>query len=296
MEIRQLRAFTEIAKTSNLTEASANLLTSQPAISAQIKALEKELGFLLFHRNARGMSLTSEGSQLLSKAEKILSFIDDFTDTALALNHNTVKSIQISLNTDSEVLRIRQLLDQFSKKLPNVEIHFKDVKSEEIANALANSQIDAGFYYGKIIAPHVTQVKLQSFRMVVVYPPSWNIDEDKLTFEHFSKVQWIWTTKGCPFYKETIEYFEKNGYHTTKIMYVDDELLIGKLVKEGIACSLLAEPIAAQLAIENKVKIWHGVDLTVDLNFGFLKEKKNDTMILKLTSILNKIWKNIDTT
>lgn len=293
MEIRQIKAFTEIAKTSNLTEASANLLTSQPAISAQIMALEKELGFMLFHRNARGMSLTAEGEQLLPKAEKILSVIDEFLDTALTLNHNTVKCIQISLNTDGEVLRIRQLFDQFSEENSQVEIHFKDVKSEDIANALADSQIDAGFYYGKIIAPHITQMKLHTFRMVVVYPPTWNIDEEIFMFEHFLKVQWIWTSKECPFYKETIEYFEENGYRPAKIMYVDDELLIGKLVQEGIACSLLAEPIAEQLAREDKVKIWRGVNLTVDLNFGFLKKKKKDTMILKLTSILNKIWLNL---
>jgi hypothetical protein len=74
---------------------------------------------------------------------------------------------------------------------------------------------------------------------------------------------------------------------SVNIMYVDDELSIGKL---GISCSLLAEPIAKQLAKEDKVKVWRGVDLTVDLNFGSLKKKKKDTMILKLISILNKIW------
>ena len=58
MELNQLKAFVTVAHQGNLTQASERLFLSQPAVSAQIKAIENELGTPLFVRNSNGMSLT----------------------------------------------------------------------------------------------------------------------------------------------------------------------------------------------------------------------------------------------
>ncbi len=290
MELRQLRAFVEISKTGNLTEASVNLSTSQPAISAQVRSLETELELTLFNRSAKGMTLTEAGEMLLSDAEAILLAIESLEKKAEALNWSGVKSIQIGLNTDSEVLRISQLIEHITLSFPKTEIHFKDVRSEEAAQALSEAQIDAGFYYGKIASPNMTQIKLRTYQMVVVYPEIWNLNDEAVSMEILLKNPWIWTTKGCPFYQETHEFFQLRGYEPDKIMYVDDEVLIGRLVDQGMACSLLAEPIAEQLAKENKIKIWRGLDLYVDLHFGFISRKEKERMFSKIASMLQNIW------
>lgn len=75
-----------------------------------------------------------------------------------------------------------------------------------------------------------------------------------------------------------------------KIMYVDDESLIGKLVQGEIGCSLLAEPIAMRFANENMLQIWEGIDLNIDLHFGYLKDKKSDAVFLEIGSIVDRIW------
>ncbi|WP_371367642.1 HTH-type transcriptional regulator HdfR [Sporomusa rhizae] len=294
MEIRQLKAFIEIARTGNLTEAAAQLNASQPAISAQIKALEEEVGFALFHRNAKGMSMTEKGSKLLINAVRILDSIDEFHYTADALHENSIDTIQIGLNTDNEVLRIKQMVSRITDSMPQLELHFIDLKSEDFTQALEHSKIDAGFFYGKIVHPSVSAVKLHSFKMVVVYPQSWDVNDDELSLEFFAKHPWIWSTKGCPFYKQSIDFFRKKGIDLQKIMYVDDESLIGKLVQEEVGCSLLAEPIAEQFAEKSMLKIWRGVDLSIDLCFGCPKEKKNDPALLKICAILNEIWETFN--
>lgn len=60
MEIYQLRTFVTIAKEGSITRASELLFLSQPAVSAHIKAMEDELGLVLFERTPRGMSLTGK--------------------------------------------------------------------------------------------------------------------------------------------------------------------------------------------------------------------------------------------
>src|SRR5512143_2849241 len=86
MELYQLRGFVAVAELGHLTRAAERLHLSQPALSAQIKALEDELGLQLFERNPAGMALTAAGKRLLPEATKIL-------DDAAAL-HGKARAIQ----------------------------------------------------------------------------------------------------------------------------------------------------------------------------------------------------------
>lgn len=73
MDLQQLRTFVAISQEGNLTRASDKLCLSQPAVSAQLKALEDELSLKLFERAVRGMKLTPAGRILLEEARSALS-------------------------------------------------------------------------------------------------------------------------------------------------------------------------------------------------------------------------------
>lgn len=291
MEFYQLKTFIEIARTGNLTEAATHLNTSQPAASAHLKALEKEVGFPLFYRTSKGMTLTEKGTKMLLEARKILVSIDNFNKQASDFRTNSMEPIRIGLNTNGQLLRLEQMIECISDTLPQVELHFIDIKSEDFIENLTNSKITGGFYYGDLAHPSIHAIKLHSFRMVVVYPNSWDVPSNKeLSLEFFAEKPWIWTTKGCPFYKQSIDYFLQQNMIPQKIMYVDDESLIGKLVQGDMGCSLLAEPIAIQFAKENMLQLWKGIDLSIDLYFGYRKDKKSDPVLQEIGSIVDRIW------
>src|SRR5690349_6079022 len=71
MDIEELRCFSTLAETRNMTAAAQRLFISQPALSRRIKALEEELGIALFDRKrgSRRLSLTYAGEQLLEQAQ-----------------------------------------------------------------------------------------------------------------------------------------------------------------------------------------------------------------------------------
>ena len=85
MELYQLRSFVTIAKVGQLTRAAEKLHISQPALSAQLKALEDELELTLFERTSNGMELTAAGKQMLEEAKKILSAAQGLYNEARAL-------------------------------------------------------------------------------------------------------------------------------------------------------------------------------------------------------------------
>src|SRR5205085_11052893 len=85
VELTQLRSFIAVAKHGHLTRAAESLHLSQPALSAQIKALEESLGVPLFRRLPSGMILTPSGRVLLGSAERVLGALQDLKSAASAL-------------------------------------------------------------------------------------------------------------------------------------------------------------------------------------------------------------------
>ena len=86
MELRQLRYFVTIAQEGQITRAAEKLHLAQPALSQRVAQLESQLGVALFHRHARGVSLTPPGEAYLAKVQVALTALADAELTVRALS------------------------------------------------------------------------------------------------------------------------------------------------------------------------------------------------------------------
>ena len=79
--LKQLRAFCYTAKSGNISRAAKQLYLSQPSVSLQIQALEKELNTVLFERRGPKINLTPDGAALLEIALPMVDGMDSLRDT-----------------------------------------------------------------------------------------------------------------------------------------------------------------------------------------------------------------------
>ncbi len=77
MNILYLKYAVEIAKAGSINKAAEALYVAQPNLSRAIKELEKDLGVVIFERNAKGMTLTKDGELLIQYGKRILKEIDE---------------------------------------------------------------------------------------------------------------------------------------------------------------------------------------------------------------------------
>ena len=147
MELYHLKTFVMVAKEEHLTRAAEKLHTSQPAVSAHIKALEEELGLTLFLRTAKGMRLTNEGMKLYQNALAALATIDDFQHQAQRMQKEINGIIRLGLHTDPAYLHLNTLFSKMRQKYIEVEFHLLQRWSWQQPHDIRTGALDAGFIY-----------------------------------------------------------------------------------------------------------------------------------------------------
>lgn len=78
MNIQQLTYIVEIANCKSISHAAEYLFVSQPALSQQIRNLEKELGYCVFHRTSKGLELTEKGNIFIYKSARNAKRLESF--------------------------------------------------------------------------------------------------------------------------------------------------------------------------------------------------------------------------
>src|SRR5256885_7530322 len=110
MEMYQLRAYVTAATLGSVTRTAEALHLTQPAITAQIKALEEELGVALFDRRPGRISLTRAGEALMEPARQVLDAAGRLQGQARELQGEITGQLLLGTVADPEALRLSSLL------------------------------------------------------------------------------------------------------------------------------------------------------------------------------------------
>ena len=119
MEINQLKYFCMVAKHQNISKASRKMYVTQPTLSQSIKRLENELGYDLFDRYGKSITLNSHGMVVQRYAAKILEDIADMERELADVEDTGNTTVSISINTSTKMLT--QILPSFRKKYSNIQ-------------------------------------------------------------------------------------------------------------------------------------------------------------------------------
>ena len=143
MELRQLAYFVAVADEGQFTRAAGRLMVAQPAVSAQIRGLETELGEILFRRGSRAVALTDAGAALLPHARAALSAADRGRDAIGSLRK--VLRGRLRIGVAGPVDRaLGRVLGDFHRAHPAVEVLLTTQNNEPLLEAVATGHLDVG--------------------------------------------------------------------------------------------------------------------------------------------------------
>ncbi|WP_434576943.1 LysR family transcriptional regulator [Thermoanaerobacterium thermosaccharolyticum] len=139
----QIEYFIELCKTLNFTKTALNLYVSQPAVSKQINSLEKEIGFQLFYRNNKNVSLTPAGKLFY---DYFLKAINDYQKTvkeAQNLIEKEKKPIVIGFLASWDFSEyLPYITKSFLLNYPDVSIYFVSYSYKDLKDKIETNDVD----------------------------------------------------------------------------------------------------------------------------------------------------------
>jgi len=147
MELRRLRYFVAVAEELHFGRAARRLHISQPPLSQQIQALERELGVSLFERAGHRTRLTAAGAELLPRARGLLQQAEAARTAVQQLGRGESGMLQLGFTGSLPLTPVMpRVLHDFRLAFPGVRLQLRELRTREQIERLADGSLDVGFF------------------------------------------------------------------------------------------------------------------------------------------------------
>jgi DNA-binding transcriptional LysR family regulator len=175
MELRHLRYFLAVADELHFHRAAARLHISQPPLSQQIRALERELGVTLLARNRRRVALTAAGASFRDDARMILAAVDRAAERARSVARGSLGTLSVGFVGSAMFSpTLPDILREFRARNPDVELLLRELPTVAQLNALTGGELDVGVIRGPIaereLDPGLELMTIQREHLVAALP------------------------------------------------------------------------------------------------------------------------------
>ncbi|MBN9081364.1 MAG: hypothetical protein BGP04_24075 [Rhizobiales bacterium 62-17] len=154
-----------------MTAAAEALHLAQPALGAQIRQLETELGVSLILRHSRGVTATPAGKLLYQRAQRILGEVDQAARDVRALNARKQEHLRLGVNSGMVVMLGPDILMDAEKRLPDVAISLVEERTPVLLDALDHDQVDITFLYNVDERPDLIRRALIEEDLLLITAP-----------------------------------------------------------------------------------------------------------------------------
>ena len=178
MDFAFYRNFITVVETGSISTAAQKLDIVQPALSAQIKTLEKTYGvqLLKMQRGKRHIELTEAGEAFLQQARSLCAAEDKLTLTMQSFSQRAVGTLRFGVSHVRTDYFLRQYLIPFANTHPDISYQFLDATVEQQQEQLKEGNIDFAFANAPLPASHsFAAIKGQQESFFVVYRKNYSV-------------------------------------------------------------------------------------------------------------------------
>lgn len=144
MDLKRLRTFVTVAEEGSVSKAALRLHVTQPALSRQIRDLQRELDLRLFDRAGRGLVLTSEGEHLLRDCRGLLAYAGSLSERAQLLRRGDRGLLKVAASPVQIEGVLSNFLHRYARRYPHVQVKVIEAVGPDILAMLERGEIHLG--------------------------------------------------------------------------------------------------------------------------------------------------------
>ena len=249
MNLERLQTFRLVAQLGSFSRAAEDLFLSQPAVSLQIRHLEKELGVVLLERGGNRVRPTSAGEAVLRFTEQVLeSHASLLRELATLQSGSSLVTIGCSASSTHQV--IPQLVAELMRIAPGVQLRVMTLPPDEAAARLQKGELDFTLTTDAFLSDRVAAEPFSVARLFVVAPPTHPLarrgraSPEEVASYPFALLPAPWTAQ-----RRFREWAANQGVEINVTMELSTYDGLKQTARKGLALSLVAESaIAGEVA------------------------------------------------
>jgi DNA-binding transcriptional LysR family regulator len=245
MELRHLRSFVVVAEELNVGRAATRLHLTQPSLSRQIAALERDVGVPLFTRIRRRFALTPAGEIFLAAAQEIVRRADDAARDARRADRGELGTLRLRFVQSATFQAVPRLLGAFRSAYPDVILDLETMTTLRQTAALRAGRIDVGLIRLPIGEPALSTRVISRDPLVVALPAGHPLaDHPRLSLAALADEPFVLYTRsfGPSVQDAIIGHCIAAGFSPRIVQEAADVQTIVSLVAAGVGISLLISP------------------------------------------------------
>jgi DNA-binding transcriptional LysR family regulator len=188
-QLKQLRAFCAVAKSGKMTDAAAELYLSQPAISLQVRALERELDTVLFERHGPRINMTREGQELHEMARPLVEGLETLNARFNRRMKGDLDSgeVVIAAGESTIIYLLPRLVKHFRELYPNIHVQLKNVTGRDGLAMIRDDEVDLAIGSMLDVPSDIDYQPIYSYEPALIMPLGHDLaDYDDVKIEDIS--------------------------------------------------------------------------------------------------------------
>ncbi|CAN5556109.1 LysR family transcriptional regulator [soil metagenome] len=265
MTLTQLRAFVEVAAAGSVRGAAAALVVSQPAVSAAVAALQRDLGVVLVHRKGRGLELTPAGRVFADYARHILALLEEAQVAAAGQLRPEQGRVRLAAVTTVGEHVLPPFLAAFRTRCPKAEITLEVCNRSRVWDLLAYREVDLVLGGRPPAGGRFSTVATRANRLVVVAPgpdggQSGNREVD---VAELATQVWLVRESGSGTRATAEELFEELGIAPATLT-LGSNGAVRESVLAGLGVTLISRDAVARELAEGTLEEWRAPGIPLE--------------------------------
>jgi DNA-binding transcriptional LysR family regulator len=239
--LKPLRAFCQVARLGSVSRAAAALYVSQPAITLQLQALERELGVRLFERVGRRLTPTREGDALYELARPLVEGIDSLP----ALFREQIKGLDagelhVAAGSSTILYLLPKIVEAYRQAHPDVKLVLHNVTGASGLDLLRSDSVDLAVGSMLDVPSDLDYTPVYRFEPMLIAPPEHPLaSKRELKLEDLSPYGLILPPKRLTTYRLVDLVFQQNRVPYTVALEVGGWEVIKQYVAMGLGISIV---------------------------------------------------------
>jgi DNA-binding transcriptional LysR family regulator len=245
LDFKRMRVLREVSRQGSFSAAAAALSYTQPAVSQQIAALEREAGTRLVERNARGVRLTEAGEALVGHAEAILARLAAAEAELEAIAGLRGGRMRLASFATAGATIMPLAIATFRDRHPSVELSLVEAEPETSIPALRTGELELALtFQPNALADDegIEHEHLLDDPMYAALPAAHRLaGRARIRLEDLASEPWIQPTASCPCSRLVTDACGARGFQPHVAFESDDYLAVQGLVAAGVGVSLIPD-------------------------------------------------------